>query len=394
MNGRIYDPTLGRFLQADPHIQAPKNSQSYNRYSYVLNNPMNYTDPSGYFFKKLWKKVKQYASVIVGAALVYFTGGAASWFVSSWYGAATAGAIAGAAGAAANGGNIFTGALRGAFSAAAFYGVGSAFGEVAAGSAAHIGKTLAHGVVGGITSVLNGGKFGHGFAAAGATQAFAPSIDSINKGSRYSVARVTVAAVVGGTASKLTGGKFANGAVTGGFSRLFNDEMHHDSVKQRVLKAGNNALGAIKGKSEELYDYAKGALGEAADYITEKIRSGLSVKFDAEVTGGALGLGGSTGVTLAYTKYNMGLYYTVSGGGYAGLGVGNNYSVGTFTGGLESLKGFSGSVGGHGLMFKGTMTFSNGGVGANSRSFGAGANFLGGAFGFVNYTWELSRTYY
>jgi len=55
MNGRTYDPTLGRFLQADPHIQAPKNSQNYNRYSYVLNNPLSMTDPSGYFFKKLYK---------------------------------------------------------------------------------------------------------------------------------------------------------------------------------------------------------------------------------------------------------------------------------------------------------------------------------------------------
>jgi len=55
MNGRIYDLTLGRFLQADPHIQAPKNSQNYNRYSYVLNNPLSYTDPTGYFFKKLLK---------------------------------------------------------------------------------------------------------------------------------------------------------------------------------------------------------------------------------------------------------------------------------------------------------------------------------------------------
>jgi hypothetical protein len=60
MNGRIYDPTLGRFLQADPHVQAPMNSQSYNRYSYVLNNPMSYTDPSGYFFKSLKKFVKKY----------------------------------------------------------------------------------------------------------------------------------------------------------------------------------------------------------------------------------------------------------------------------------------------------------------------------------------------
>ncbi|MDP7593335.1 MAG: hypothetical protein QF552_11710 [Litorilituus sp.] len=36
----MYDPTLGRFLQAEPNMQAPTNSQNYNRYSYVLNNPL------------------------------------------------------------------------------------------------------------------------------------------------------------------------------------------------------------------------------------------------------------------------------------------------------------------------------------------------------------------
>jgi len=48
MNGRVYDPTLGRFISADPFIQAPYNSQSYNRYSYVFNNPVSFTDPSGF----------------------------------------------------------------------------------------------------------------------------------------------------------------------------------------------------------------------------------------------------------------------------------------------------------------------------------------------------------
>ncbi len=53
MGGRVYDPILGRFLQADPFIQQPNNIQNFNRYSYVLNNPLNATDPSGYFFQLL-----------------------------------------------------------------------------------------------------------------------------------------------------------------------------------------------------------------------------------------------------------------------------------------------------------------------------------------------------
>ena len=57
MGGRTYNPHLGRFMQADPFVQAPGNLQNYNRYSYVLNNPMSYTDPSGYFFKKLFKGI-------------------------------------------------------------------------------------------------------------------------------------------------------------------------------------------------------------------------------------------------------------------------------------------------------------------------------------------------
>lgn len=47
MNGRVYDPIVGRFVSPDPWIQDPKNSQSFNRYSYVWNNPLRYTDPSG-----------------------------------------------------------------------------------------------------------------------------------------------------------------------------------------------------------------------------------------------------------------------------------------------------------------------------------------------------------
>jgi RHS repeat-associated protein len=54
MNGRVYDPVLGRFLSPDPNVQDLSDTQSYNRYSYVLNNPLRYTDPTGFF----WSQVK------------------------------------------------------------------------------------------------------------------------------------------------------------------------------------------------------------------------------------------------------------------------------------------------------------------------------------------------
>lgn len=48
MNGRAYDYNLGRFLSVDPIIQSPGNSQSLNPYSYIMNNPLAGTDPTGY----------------------------------------------------------------------------------------------------------------------------------------------------------------------------------------------------------------------------------------------------------------------------------------------------------------------------------------------------------
>ena len=49
MNGRLYDPLLRRFLNADENIQDPTNTQNYNKYGYVMNNPLMYNDPSGEF---------------------------------------------------------------------------------------------------------------------------------------------------------------------------------------------------------------------------------------------------------------------------------------------------------------------------------------------------------
>ncbi|MDE2461636.1 MAG: hypothetical protein KGL98_10360 [Gammaproteobacteria bacterium] len=48
LNGRVYDPTVGRMISADPTIPAPLFSQAFNRYSYVYNSPFEYADPRGY----------------------------------------------------------------------------------------------------------------------------------------------------------------------------------------------------------------------------------------------------------------------------------------------------------------------------------------------------------
>ncbi len=48
MRGRIYDPKVGRFLSTDPLVSRPGFAQSWNPYSYVLNSPLNFTDPSGF----------------------------------------------------------------------------------------------------------------------------------------------------------------------------------------------------------------------------------------------------------------------------------------------------------------------------------------------------------
>ena len=67
MNARLYEPLTGRMLSPDNYIQAPDNLQSYNRYSYVMNNPLKYTDPSG----NIWGLV---IGMIIGAE----AGGAAA----------------------------------------------------------------------------------------------------------------------------------------------------------------------------------------------------------------------------------------------------------------------------------------------------------------------------
>jgi RHS repeat-associated protein len=68
MNGRLYDPKLHRFLQPDNFVQDTSDTQNFNRYSYVLNNPLKYTDPSGEL-KINWNDIAAGAAIVVGTVL-------------------------------------------------------------------------------------------------------------------------------------------------------------------------------------------------------------------------------------------------------------------------------------------------------------------------------------
>jgi RHS repeat-associated protein len=267
MNARVYDSSIGRFLSADSMIPYIYESQSFNRYSYVRNNPLKYTDPTGHFSlgsffdavasavksvvhtvtqvaETVVNFVKDHAKEIATAAILVASGGLAAGFVAtmglSGYAAAIAGgAVAGFASgvgiAKLNGASWSQafragakGAVYGAISGAVAYGIGNYFSHNSSflspgskGMANAFAKAVVHGVSRAAMAYARGQKvssaFWSGFVASGF------SVGSKGFGGWESGTAISV--VVSGTVSKITGGKFANGAVTGAFVHLFNDMM-------------------------------------------------------------------------------------------------------------------------------------------------------------------------
>ncbi|WP_227411481.1 RHS repeat domain-containing protein [Cruoricaptor ignavus] len=185
MNGRLYDPLLRRFLNADENIQDMFNTQNYNKYGYVLNNPLMYADPSGEF---IW--------FIVGAIIgAYITGASANGTLNpfKWDWKATWGKIA-------------LGAVFGAISG----GVGAMAGSSAAVFAAS-SWGIQGGVLGGAIAGLVGGAVGGAISGLGNAVIFGESIGrSIVRGF---ISGAIGGAIIGGAVGGIQQG-IANAKVT------------------------------------------------------------------------------------------------------------------------------------------------------------------------------------
>jgi len=243
MGGRVFDPTIARFLSADPYIQSPDNSQSLNRYSYVMNDPLTNTDPSGFWgfksitkaFKKAFKAVKNVAKSIVKAHVSVYkavinTGktllqnqyvAMAVQVAAAYYGGPWGAAAASALITKANGGTWSDAIKSGAITGLTAYGgqvIGgrTGWGKLGGVSDNVATKAVANGVFHGAMAEAQGGKFQAGFLSGLASSAggeFTKEMGGWNA--------VGANMIIGGTASKLGGGKFSNGAMSGAMIMIF-----------------------------------------------------------------------------------------------------------------------------------------------------------------------------
>lgn len=197
MNGRLYDPVIGRFFSPDNYVQMPDNSQNFNRYSYCLNNPLKYTDPSGELFG------------IDDAVIAFAVFNLASSMMQASF----------------NGQSVWKAGAISLLSSVATYGIGEAFKGMATTVGSELLRAGAHGLSSGVTTALEGGNFISGFASGALASGIGSYAGSVKMNTELMIASTTT---MGGVAAWATGGDFLQGAMQGMNIGVLNHAMHDD----------------------------------------------------------------------------------------------------------------------------------------------------------------------
>jgi RHS repeat-associated protein len=252
LNGRVYDPVIGRMMSADPFVPDPTNAQTWNRYSYVINNPLSITDPNGYCFlglcsfagkvghalRSLLPAIKSIA-VLAASAIVCQGNPACAILVATAVNTIVAGVSTGNLGQALRAGAVTL------ISSIGMYAVGDITGHAPgfADTAKYAGNVAGHALVGCVSAVGSGSTCQSGALAGAVTAAAGPIINHSGF-----VAGLAANSVLGGLAAVAGGGKFANGAVTAAFGYLFNFSAwaHNAMTRQAALRAGFSSQVADK----------------------------------------------------------------------------------------------------------------------------------------------------
>ncbi|MDQ1858423.1 RHS repeat-associated core domain-containing protein [Chryseobacterium sp. WLY505] len=238
MNARLYDPVLRRFLSPDNLVQDPFNTQSYNRFGYVYNNPLLYVDIDGN------EAITLGTAIIIGIAVAITTKAIMNMIsgIPVWYGMGKA-------------------AVMGAVSGAISFGIGAAatslFGQVLT-----VGKAIfeagAHALTSGTMSAIDGGKFEAG-ALSGAISSFmASGIQSLGINFGASTDTRTVYNIFGRDYMKAT--MLAMGGLSGGISSTIAGGNFWDGFRQGIITSGLNHLGHLAGTAIEYKNRLAGFL--------------------------------------------------------------------------------------------------------------------------------------
>jgi len=233
-------------------VPDPLNAQAWNRYSYVGNDPLTFTDPTGFswlssFFHQvahflsshpLVRAVFQIAITVILTAALGPAGAGLSLEATAVIAAAAGAAIVTGLSGGRIGDIIRASAIAGA-TALAFYGVGQITQPAAGATIAEqqfdsVANIAGHAGVGCLSALASGGACGPGALSAGAGSAVSPV--ALQAGLFGGTA---ISGIAGGLASLAVGGKFADGAVTAAFGYLFNSIWHSYTAVPFIDDQGN-----------------------------------------------------------------------------------------------------------------------------------------------------------